>query len=74
MWIEYATFHYDINAHDFMQKLQWDIFPYLGHKIKIFKSKKHQTTLNKEAGIWFRKVRNWSSKITLPIKIKWISW
>ncbi|ALA98213.1 hypothetical protein SKUN_001346 [Spiroplasma kunkelii CR2-3x] len=58
---EYSTFHYDINAHDFMQKLQEDIYPYLGYKIKMFKAKKHQTSLNKEAGIinrvtWIRKM------------------
>ncbi len=58
---EAATFHYDINAHDFMQKLQEDIAPYLGYKIKMFKAKKHQTSLNKEAGIinrvtWIRKM------------------
>ncbi|AXF95634.1 hypothetical protein [Spiroplasma phoeniceum] len=58
---EYATFHYDINAHNFMQKLQEDIYPYLGYKIKMFKAKKHQTSLNKEAGIinrvtWIRKM------------------
>lgn len=58
---EHATFHYDINAHDFMQKLQTDIYPYLGYKIKMFKAKKHQTSLNKEAGIinrvtWIRKM------------------
>ncbi len=44
-----------------MQKLQEDIYPYLGYKIKMFKAKKHQTSLNKEAGIinrvtWIRKM------------------
>ncbi len=58
---EYATFHYDINACDFMQKLQEDIYPYLGYKIKMFKAKKHQTSFNKEACIinrvkWIRKI------------------
>ncbi len=48
---EYATFHYDINAHDFMQQLQEDISPYLGYKIKVFKDKKHQTSFNEETGI-----------------------
>ncbi len=58
---EYATFHYDINAHDFMKKLQEDIYPYFGYKIKVFKAKKHQISLNKEACIinrvtWIRKM------------------
>ncbi|UZQ29199.1 MAG: hypothetical protein OHM56_08240 [Spiroplasma phoeniceum] len=44
-----------------MQKLQEDIYPYLGYKIKMFKAKKHQTLLNKEACIinsvtWIRKM------------------
>jgi len=30
-----------------MQKLQEDIYTYLGYKIKMFKAKKHQTSLNK---------------------------
>ncbi|WP_374695831.1 hypothetical protein [Spiroplasma endosymbiont of Polydrusus formosus] len=40
MDLKLTTFHYDINAHDFMQKLQEDIAPYLGYKIKMFKAKK----------------------------------
>jgi hypothetical protein len=34
-----------------MQKLQADIYLHLCYKIKIFKAKKHQSSLNKEAGI-----------------------
>ncbi len=48
---EYATFHYYINAHDFMQKLQEDIYTYFGYKIKMFKDKKYQTSFNKEARV-----------------------
>jgi hypothetical protein len=36
---EYATFHYDINAHDFMQKLQEDIYLIWGIKLKCLKPK-----------------------------------
>ncbi len=44
-----------------MQKLQEDIYPYFGYKIKIFKAKKHQNLFNKEVGIinrvtWTRKM------------------
>ncbi len=58
---EYTTFHYDINANDFMKKLQEDIYPYFGYKIKMFKDKKNQTSFNKEEGIinrvtWIRKM------------------
>ncbi len=45
---EYTTFHYDINAHDFMQKLQEDIYPYLGYKIKMFKDQKIKLRLIKK--------------------------
>ncbi|MFW4371276.1 MAG: hypothetical protein EHV01_004980 [Spiroplasma sp. hy2] len=58
---ENTTFHYDINAHDFMQLLQKELVSYLGYKIKMFKAIKHQTTLNKDAGLnnrvtWLRKM------------------
>ncbi len=44
-----------------MQKLQEDIYPYLGYKIKMFKAKKYQTSFNKEESIinrvtWIRKM------------------